>query len=89
MKNVNTSHEKRNWHEVALSEQGFYAPKRLTISPGLTIIEVRIWGPKPSKMSKIQKSFLNWPLFSESFWVNLEAKLNDHVDENPSKLHEN
>ena len=35
----------------------FYARKRFTIGPGLTVIEVRIWGPKPSKMLKIQNRF--------------------------------
>ena len=43
---------------VALSEHGFYAPKHVTISPGLTITKARIWGPKPFKMSKSRNQFL-------------------------------
>ena len=46
-------------YDVAKSQHAFYAPKRFTISPGLTITKVRIWGPEPSKMSKNLKSFLN------------------------------
>ena len=40
------------WHDMALSVHEFYAPKRFTVSPGLTITKVRIWGLNPSKMSK-------------------------------------
>ena len=31
--------------DMALSEHEFYAPKRFTISPYLTITKVRFWGP--------------------------------------------
>ena len=44
---------KYQWHDMALSERGFYAPKRFTSSPSLTNTQVRIWGPKTFKMSKI------------------------------------
>ena len=47
--------EKWHWHDIGLSEHGFYAPKR----SGLTNTKVRFWGPKPSQMSKNQKSFLH------------------------------
>ena len=50
-------------YDMAMSEHGFYAPIRFTISPGLTNTKVRFGGPIPSKMSKNRKSFLNWPLF--------------------------
>ena len=47
---------------MALSELGFYGPKRFTISPGLTNTKVGILGTKNvQKMSKNQKSFLNLP----------------------------
>ena len=46
-------------YDVAMSEHAFDAPKRFTISPGLTNTKVRFGGPKPSNMSKIRKSFLN------------------------------
>ena len=52
------SAKKWHWRTMALSERGFYEPKRFTMSPGLTITKVRIWGPKPSKMSKNQHRFL-------------------------------
>ena len=52
---------RKKWllHDVTLSEHGFYAPKCFTNSLRLTITKVRFCGPKTSKMSKSQKSFLN------------------------------
>ena len=61
-------------YDVAKSQHAFYAPKRFTISPGLTITKVRIWGPEPSKMSKNLNRFLTSLFFSQGFQVHLEAK---------------
>ena len=52
--------EKWHWHDMALSEHGFYAPKRFTIRTGLTNTKVKFCRRTPSKMSKHLKSFLNW-----------------------------
>ena len=41
-------------YDVAKSQHAFYAPKRFTISPGLTITKVRFWGPKT--FQNVQKS---------------------------------
>ena len=60
MENVPLPHRiEWHWHDMEMSEHGFYAPKRFKTSPGLTNTKVRSWGPKPSNMSKNLNSFLN------------------------------
>ena len=58
--------EKWHWHDMALSEHGFHAPKLFTISSCLTNTKVGIWGPTPSNRSKNQKSLLDYPRW---FWI--------------------
>ena len=61
--------------DMALSEHEFFTPKRFTVSPCLTITKVRFWGPKPSNLSKIQESFLQWSFFFLMVLGLLEVKL--------------
>ena len=73
--------------DMALSEHGFYAPKRFTLSPCLTNTKVRIGGQKPSNMSKNQKSFLirsacfgsfsvRWSLGRHENWITAWKMIN-------------
>ena len=47
-----------------------HAPKRFTISPGLTITKVRVWGRKTvQNVENAKKSFLNYATFFQGFLV--------------------
>ena len=53
----------------------FEAPKRLTISPGLTITKVRIWRPKPSEHVENSKILSQLAFFSHVFFGSVGGQI--------------
>ena len=73
LKSVIISAGKRHWHGVAMSEHGFYAPKRFTISPGLFGDEKR------PKCRKFKNRFFISSIFFEVFWGPMEGKSTNNL----------